>query len=133
MSDAPKKKKRGMGVPFKKGNPGKPKGAVHDLIPKVIKNTTRKQLAIMVDELFFTNVKKDIKAIKKDPTTTNAELAIIKVIEDVLSYGDLRKLEFLHTCVMGKERDSLEITNPDGNLNKLPVIILPANGREKEE
>ena len=125
------KKERGdIATRFKKGNPGRPKGVTS--IPKVIKEYTRKELAEMVSYLFFNCDKKDLAEIKKDPKTSMAKLALIKVIQDTAKHGDTVKLKFILESVMGKMKDNIEITNPDGNLNKPQIIVLPSNGREKD-
>ena len=122
------KGKKTGGKDFKKGNPGRPKG-IKTVSPEV-KEINRKEVEILITSYFKMSLV-ELGEIAKDKTTPSKDLMVIKIITEAIKSGDQSRFNFLLERTIGKVKDSLDISNPDGSMRST-VIILPANGREKK-
>lgn len=120
--------KKVRGKPFAKGNSGRPVGTT--IIPKKVKELNRKDMEKVISKYLKKSVLQ-LNEIAKNPKTKSLDLMIIKIIVEAIKRGDYTRLNFLMDRTVGKVKESIEHSNPDGSMQGT-VVILPSNGREKE-
>jgi hypothetical protein len=74
----------------------------------------------------------DLNRAVQNPELPVLDVMIIRVIIEAIRRGDSKRVEFLLNRTIGKVKEDIEITNPDGSLQKSTVVMLPSNGREKK-
>ena len=70
----------------------------------------------------------ELKEAMLDPKTVAIDIAICQVIAKGAKEGDPKRLAFLFDRILGKPRQSIDLSNNDGSLK--PNIYLPENGRD---
>jgi hypothetical protein len=98
-------------MPFKPGQSGNANGRP-PLVPEAILN-----------DLSF-KTKEELQAKINDPQTTVLELAIASILAKSISSGDPTRLEYVTNRLVGKPKETIEITNPYAQLSKEKLIEL---------
>ena len=118
-----------IGRPFTTGNSGRPKGTT--TVPKKVREMNRKEVESIISKYLKMSLSK-LKEKMGNPKTRSMDLMIIKIIVEAIKKGDYSRVNFLMDRTIGKVKEQLEHSNPDGSMQGT-VIVLPSNGREKVE
>lgn len=115
---------------FKKGKSGNPLGGkLHDPEIKILKRLSKEELK-EVGNLVLQNDMKALQAIgKPDSGASVLKMMVAAVAVRVVQKGDMQALDILLNRLIGKVKDEVEHTGPNG-APAMVMLTMPANGSE---
>jgi len=129
-----KKKPRGSpkGLkPFKPGQSGNPKGSsARSRALAKLKTMNAAELATVGSDLLRGD-RKDLQAVGQDPKASVVQLALARLLMVVLQEGDARTLDVVLSRVVGKPKETLEVSGKDGEAVQLDVATRQQTAQEK--
>lgn len=111
---------------FKKGQSGNPSGRIK--LPQEVKEA-KKLNQVELERVLndcLTLTPSQIKKIKDDPESTMIQLLVVSVITHAVNKGDHDRSSFLLDRLLGKMKDTVEISNPyaDKTIEELQAMVL---------
>ncbi len=105
--------KQGM---WKKGQSGNPKGGLaHDPALKKLKRLTKDEM-IEIGSMVVKGSVASLRAIAKDPNESALKCMMAAVAVRTIVKGDPKALDALLNRLIGKVKDEVHVSNPDGTL-----------------
>lgn len=104
---------------FKPGQSGNPLGGkLHNQDLKRIRAMTTKEIEMMGTLLLDCNVR-DLQNIIKDPASSSLKIVMASVLAKAIQNGDHKRMEALLSRTVGKLKEQVVLSNPEGDSFKL--------------
>lgn len=120
--------KKTIGRPFEKGNCANPLGAkAHDAALRTVRKLTKLELSEMGTLILDGNLD-DLKKVTEDKKSSVLKVWIATVAMKAISKGDMHSLNQLLDRIVGKVREHVEHSGPDGGL--IPIGLTKLSDEE---
>lgn len=124
------KGKKTGGRNFEPGNKANPKGGgAISPITRAIRKITKEHLEDIADLILDSNLE-GLKALASDPNASVLKVWIAKAAAEGIRKGDIYSLESLLNRLLGKPKERVELSGPDGGAMEMKHT--PVNERIKQ-
>jgi hypothetical protein len=97
---------------WKKGESGNPRGMIVPSDLQAARRMNKFEFERIANKYLY-STKKEIEQCLIDPSLSAVDIAVIKVIAEAIKHGDVKRLAFLFDRLIGKPKETIELTRND--------------------